>query len=312
MINKLKNILFKKEKITNSNEFTNQYLLDKIEEVFTSILKKDSYDDRLLFDCDYIVVLPPDVYKRMEVNSKIIINDIIKRFYKVIKEKKGTKEYIPMAKEWCIQFVPRDFKNTEEANTIPLVEVISSPVPQNWREPKELDFQKVSINGKHSSFSNLNINELLLSNVNMLQKGKGCVKFNPNLVIENMTSHLMDNNEAEESEQGFSCIKFHENGESFIFTMKKNILVIGKGKPNELSTEEYLPIQTEDRGLKPNHLHIKYNEDERGFYIAVIAPTRVNEKSISISPNTHELKWYPLAKTSAILCGRTQFDFEAF
>ncbi len=310
MIEKIKKILFKKDNVSSVTEFSNQYLMDKMERVFTQILERDSYDDRLLFDCDYLIMLPTEVYNRLVVNSQIIIDGIIKRFYKVIKEKKEGKEYIPLSKNWCIQFVAKNFStdNNEEE----VITVISNPVPINWSNAKEQDLQKVSVNGKHSSYSNLNINELLFSNVNMLQKGTGTVRFNPNLEVSSIpnTTNQNTNTEEETPTDALAVINFIENGKFLKFTMKKNELTIGKAKNGELATEDYLPVETDDRGLKINHFIIKYNSQERGFSIAVFAPTRVNEEPVPISRSSSNLTWKPLTQKSAILCGMTQFDFK--
>ena len=321
MINKLKKIFFPKEEITNSSELSNQYLINKIEKAFREVMERDSFDDRLLFDCDYLVILPPEVYNRIEVNSKIIIEGIIKRFYKVIEQEKEGKQYIPLAKEWCIQFIPRDFESGKKDETQEPMTVISNPVPIKWQEAKQEELQKVSINGKHSSYSNWDLNDLILSNVNMLEKGKGFVKFNPNLVIDgdyvpnqegnqNKSQSTGNHGQIETTERGLAKIGFFEGGGRLSFTMKQELLVVGKGQKGELSKPGYLPIETTDRGLRQNHFHIKYVPAERGFYLATFAPIRVNEEALSISQSTDNPIWHPLTAKSAIICGLTQFDFE--
>lgn len=312
MLNRLKKVFFKDKEIGNANEFTNQYLVDKVAKAFKDVLERDSIEMQMLYDCDFLILLPPEIYSRVELQAPLIAKGMIHRFYEIIKaEKSKYKSYLPLAEAWHIQFIPKDFTDTVAGTDFGTqMDIVSSPVSiKDWNELTEDEVNKVSVNGKHSKYTKWNINEAVLGRVDMLEKGRIRLKFNPNLEVE-------PQKEAQKTlpvaNGTLAKLLFSEGNKYLSFTMKKAELTVSRAKNDqEVSTESRLIIRTTDHGLKPDHFCIRYNPEARSFSIALYAPARINEKSVALSPVKGKEVWHPLTKESAILCGLTQIDFKA-
>lgn len=316
MINKLKKIFFKDKVISNTKEFSNQYLVDRVVNVFKEVMHRKSFDNQMMYDCSFLIFLPPEIYNDIELQTPLLSTGMIRRFYEEINKYKDKYEkYLPLANEWHIHFAPTNIEqDPAETDLETKINIMSYITDIKWEDLTSEEVEKVSINGKNSKYSKWNINQEVLGRINIIEKGRFTLKFNPDLKIIEDTSAVIGGSglkEKKDTTDVLATVSFYEDSKLKTFPMKENILQVSRStNANDKLTKDHLFIKTDDRGLKPNHFTIKFNPEARSFSIVLFAQTTVNEKSLAISLKGSEI-WHPLTKESTILCGMTQIDFNA-
>lgn len=316
MIKKLTSILFgSSTPFKQSDGFSNKKLVKMVEDVFTQILIRDSLDDRLIYDSNFMIVVSSEIYDRVSLQAPFIAQSIVKRFYKVIEKHMVNKdEFVPCSTHWHIQFVSGEhITNQEESQGE--VEIFSQfAVKTNWVDmfTSEVSSGSVSLNGKHSRYSNWAINPEIMNNVDVLEKGFVRIPFDlgGNTAFENKEGvrktekHLLNEELAE--------IQFEQDGRTLAFKMTTQKLTIGKAtSKNDKLQREKLVIHSDNPGLKEDHMQIQYDADSRIFYIAVYANTVVNGEQVKVSYSTDNPTWHSLKQESNIMCGLYRIYFKA-
>lgn len=328
IIDKIKNLFFGKSNDNEWNSISNQQIVEKIEKVFTEILKRDSVYERMIFDTDFLILVPPATYERVSLQAPALAKPIINKFYEVIRKQTARyTDYTPLANYWNLQFAQKEFGNNVPKNE-QIIIISKVTAERDWSETLKSEgaAEKISINGKHSKYSNWDINDEILQKIDILERGKVRVRFNKNLLFEDdktqqqkapisnvvtSTSNATPKSSAANAPQeGLAQIKFRENEKNMNYTMRENHISIGKAAINEKSTLKKLVIHNNENGFEENHLQIRYDPGTRIFYIAVFAPTRVNEQSLQISPITNPV-WHTLTQNASILCGFYSIRFQA-
>lgn len=329
MIEKIKNLFFGRDNDSDMETVSNQLIVEKIEKVFTEILKRDSVYERMIFDTDFLILVPPATYERVSLQAPALAKPIINKFYEVIR-KQSIKypDFTPLANYWNLQFAQKEFsKDIPKKEQIMIISKVTAE--RDWSETLKSEgaAEKVSINGKHSKYSNWDINDEILQKIDILELGKVRVRFNNNLVFEDekpqaqtqaspiipgtpTAANSSKPSSSSASQDGLAQIKFRENDRNMNYTMRENQISIGKAAQNEKSTHKRLVIHTNDSGFEENHLQIRFDPSSRIFYIAVFAPTRVNEQSLQISPISNPV-WHTLTQNASILCGFYSIRFQA-
>lgn len=306
--------------VLSDTKFTNQKLVDKVEEAFIAVLKRDSVDDRLIYDCNFMIVVSSEIYDRVALHAPSLAKSIVKRFYKVLKKSMVNKSHFtPIGNYWDIQFVPKEFLSGADFGDIEIISQVTAK--KSWVETlkSEASIGSVSINGKHSKYTKWDINPDAMQGVDIVEKGRIRILFNKKLELNeesDMVNHAKPGQTAEkqsnETNENLAQIKFDENGTKMEFFMKKNILTIGRASStNEKTTLSKLVILTQDTTLKENHFQIKYDVDSRIFYIAAYAPAIVNGEQIKVSYSIENPQWHSLKQKSNILCGLYHIQFKA-
>lgn len=300
-----------------AEELTNQALVDQLEQAFRAVAKRESFDNRLIYDCSYLILMRREDYNRMEVRLPQLAEGIVRRFYHVIKEKKQEfPHYNPISNYWYFQFVGKEAIQGEGGIAKGKVEVISAPVAikQEWGDFLQENLVSsrpisVSLNGKHSKYSKFDMNLDFLNGVDVLDRGKIRIRFHPSLDFDARRDQSEDNGSKVEGALARLTFEQHKSKKTFNMTLPE--LSVGlASQPNESSTNSRLNIY-EPSSLDPNHFKIKYEASGRLFYIALFSEARVNEIKLPLSPDQDHLIWHRLKQHSKILCGLFQIEFEA-
>lgn len=299
-----------------SEGLSNQSLVNQLEANFIKVMNRDSYDDQLLYDCSFLVLMRPDDYHRVEVRLPQIVEGVVRRFYAIINKKKNKySNYQPLGNYWHFHFCPQenDLEKTEiEEGKIIIISTATS-LKQEWGETLDNNqltssLMSVSINGKTSKYSKYDLNMDALGSVDILAKGRMRLKFNPELIFK---SDDIENNK-EPKIDAFAILSFEQNKTKKSYNMIRNTIDIGMATDSkEVSTTGRLNIWEPDAPLLRNHFRIKYDEGTRIFYIALFAPARINEEKLSESVDSENPVWHRLKQKSSILCGLFQINFEA-
>lgn len=321
MLNKLKNLLLPKFTSGKVNSLTNQELVNKVNTCFSEIIARESFNDRMLFDCSFLILMHPDDYTHAELRLPFITDGIVEGFYKIITQKESKYPVVkPLARYWYFQYCPSVRLTAEQPIEPGNIFIISTATVANddWSPVTTDNNYKVSLNGKDSKYSKFDFDVSVLSNVDIIKKGKFRIPIvlninsNPGKIttkpavpapLPTVTAH----------NQELAKIYFMEGKKRMSFQMLSMQIEVGKAKSNdEHSTTKKLSVFTNDRDLQQHHFSIRFDEKSRLFYIAVFAPTRVNEELLTVSSSTESPTWQQLKQKSAILCGTLfQFDFEA-
>ena len=328
LIDKIKNLIFGKNNDSDWNTISNQQIVEKIEKVFTEILKRDSVYDRMIFDTDFLILVPPATYERVSLQAPALAKPIISKFYEVIrKQTTKYKDYTPLANYWNLQFAQKEFGvNVPKNEQIIIISKVTAE--RDWSETLKSEgaAEKISINGKHSKYSNWDINDEILQKIDILERGKVRVRFNNSLMFEDEKPRpekatagnivaptpvaASKSSTVNTPQEGLAQIKFREHDKNMNYIMRENLISIGKASGNEKSSLKKLVIHNNESGFEENHLQIRFDPATRIFYIAVFAHTRVNEQSLKISPITSPV-WHTLTQNASILCGFYAIKFQA-
>ena len=301
---------------SNVDGLSNQSLVNQIEKNFIQVMERESFDDRLMYDCSFLILMRPEDYYRVEVRLPQIIEGIVSRFYKIINKKKSIyTHYQPLGNYWHFHFYPQETDLDNKEITEGKIQIISTPtsLKQDWGETLDNNLLtssliSVSVNGKHSKYSKYDLNMDSLGSVDIIEKGRMRIKFNPELVFKKE-----DLNKNEEPKlNAFAILSFEQNKTKKSYNMIHSVVNVGMAKEsNEGSTSTRLNIWMPDSDLQRDHFRIKYDEATRIFYIAIFAPARVNEEKISESVDKENPVWHRLKQKSSILCDLFQISFEA-
>lgn len=301
---------------SNVDGLSNQSLVNQIEKNFIQVMERESFDDRLMYDCSFLILMRPEDYYRVEVRLPQIIEGIVSRFYKIINKKKSIyTHYQPLGNYWHFHFCPQETDLDNKEITEGKIQIISTPtsLKQDWGETLDNNLLtssliSVSVNGKHSKYSKYDLNMDSLGSVDIIEKGRMRIKFNPELVFKKE-----DLNKNEEPKlNAFAILSFEQNKTKKSYNMIHSVVNVGMAKEsNEGSTSTRLNIWMPDSDLQRDHFRIKYDEATRIFYIAIFAPARVNEEKISESVDKENPVWHRLKQKSSILCDLFQISFEA-
>lgn len=293
-----------------------QTLVNLLETNFIKVMNRDSYDDQLLYDCSFLILMRPEDYHRLEVRLPQIVEGVVRRFYAVINKKKSKySNYQPLGNYWHFHFCPQetDLDKAEiEEGKIIIISTATS-LKQEWGETLENNeltssLMSVSINGKTSKYSKYDLNMDALGSVDILAKGRMRLKFNPELIFK---TDDFDKKE-EKKIDAFAILSFEQNKTKKSYNMIRNTVDIGMAtEAQEVSTTGRLNIWMPDAPLVRDHFRIKYDEETRIFYIALFAPARINEEKFSESVDLDNPVWHRLKQKSSILCGLLQINFEA-
>ena len=299
-----------------STGLSNQSLIDQMEANFIQVMKRESFDDRLMYDCSFLILMRPEDYKRTEVRLPVIVEGIVNRFYKIInKNKSRFTNYQPMGNYWHFHFCPQEKDLEQEEIPEGKIQIISTPtsLKNEWGEILgdnllTSSLMSVSINGKTSKYSKYDLNMDALGSVDILAKGRMRLKFNPELIFK---TDDFDKKE-EKKIDAFAILSFEQNKTKKSYNMIRNTVDIGMAtEAQEVSTTGRLNIWMPDAPLVRDHFRIKYDEETRIFYIALFAPARINEEKLSESVDIDNPVWHRLKQKSSILCGLLQINFEA-
>ena len=325
---KIKNFFFSnKDDADKQHSISNQKIVEKLEKVFIDILKRDSVYNRMIFDTDFLILVPPETYERVSLQAPALAKPIINKFYDVIRKySEKYKDYTPLSNYWSLQFAQKEFgDDLPKDEQIIIISKVTAEKDWNETLKSEGAADKISINGKNSKYNRFDINDEILQKIDILERGKVRVKFDKNLIFEssepkknepvtinvNSSKQSVTNTPSSNSmSEGLAHIKFRENEKNMNYTMRENLITIGKAASGEKSTLKKLVINSNESGFVENHLQIRFDAVTRIFYIAAFAPVRANEQSLEISSEQNPV-WHTLTQNTSILCGFYSIRFQA-
>ena len=332
LIDQIKKMFFGSGNDHDSDSISNQQIVERVAKAFTEIVKRDSVHQRMIFDTDFLILVPPATYERVSLQAPALAKPIINLFYDVIlKMSKKYPDYTPLANYWNLQFAQKEFPSSMPKNEQIMV-ISKVTAERDWSDTLKSEgvTDKISINGKHSKYERWDINDEILKKIDILERGKVRVRFNKNLVFEESqqpqtsantqviptivnagaTSGTTTAPASKNDDAIIAQIKFRENNRNMNYSMRTNHITIGKAVEGEKSSLKKLVINTNESGFVENHLQIRFDPSSRIFHIAVFAPTRINEQNVQISPITAPV-WHTLTQDASILCGFFSIRFQA-
>lgn len=296
------------DKSSDSTGLTNQSLVKQIESHFLNRLEHQSFDNQMLYDCSFLVIMAPDDYHRAKLRFPQIVKGVVTRFYKVIQKKKSKyKEYLPAGNYWYFQFIPLPQDTQAKDGTVTIISTATS-LKQDWGETLNQnlissELINVSVNGQHSKYSKYDLNLETLGGVDVLEVGKMRLKFNKQLLFSD---------EDILKEEAFGTLSFEQNYTKKSYNIVSNYVEVGLAKRKEEGiTTSRLNIFEPNSSLQQDHFAIRYDMGHNAFYIALFAPARVNEELLTVSKDKNNPEWHRLKQKSSILCGMFQVNFEA-
>lgn len=314
------NKIFSDRENEEGGALTNQMIVDKVEKAFVSVLKRQSVDDQMLYDCNFMITIPTEHYDSVSLAAPVIAKTIVKRFYKVIKENlKKRPNYTPISEYWNFEFVPKELTGDIESSGIEIMSQLTTEKSWGTTLSDKDSIGTTSLNGKHSRYQRWNINPNILKNIDILERGKVRIPFNNDLefVESNMQSQQTDRSTASakpsnESMEDLAKLYFEESGMGMEFPMRREQIMVGRNTSNtDKSSYEKLFIRTQDSSLSREHFYIHYEQKEGRFYIAVFAHTVVNGELLKTSSSKERPNWVALKQHSHIECGSCKIEFKA-
>lgn len=292
---------------------TNQALVDQVVLSFKQTIEKESFNNRMMYDCSYLILMRPEDYHRTELRLASITEGILEEFYNHIREKKEQyPRYEPIGTFWDFQYCPAE-RGVDNSEIEPgMVQVISTPTSEkSWAELSAEQI-KVSVSSKHSKYSKYDLNPNTFANIDILSKGHFRVKFSKELFPAAQTTGVVNNsNSSQSSTDRLATLQFVLKKQRYSFPMREKNLKITKAIEGVATTPSLLCIDEPSGSLQKEHIMIRYDDNARAFYIALFADAFVNEQKLQISRAGENPVWHPLKNESSIVCGIFQIDFKS-
>lgn len=308
--------LFGSSEDNDGSQLSNQSLINQIEAHFKRGMERDSFDDQLIYDCNFLVLMRPEDYQKAELRLPQIVEGLVKRFYKIIQKKKVKyARYQPLGNYWYFQFCPQEQdpqNQTIEEGKVVIISTATS-LKQDWGETLQQnllssELLNVSINGKHSKYSKYDLNLETLGGIDILEKGKMRLKFNSQLLFTD--GDILKEEKKEIA--AYARLSFEQNYSKKSYSIIGNYVEVGLAKrANEDSNASRLNIYEPNSALQQEHFAVRYDKESNTFYIALFAPAMINEERLKVSGDKSQPEWHRLKQKSSILCGMFQINFEA-
>lgn len=297
--------------------FSNQKLADRVVECFKMRMKDCSLNDSLIYDMNFLMLVPPKHFDDVCVHLPILARSMVREFYKVIDTERVKRPlYTPLTNFWTFRVAPKDISELGEEGDIAIFG--QATAEKTWGETFEQDANlgSVSINGRHSAYSCFNLNQSLFDGVDTLERGCLRIVFNRNLKLEDYDMSGGNTPEPKPSpstsSKEYAQITFNSINGSRCYMMRQKMLSIGKArdKDDKPSTER-LPIQIGDAALSTEHFYLAYNEQSRSLSLAIFAPATINGVPHTRVSTHSQIEWIPLKQKTDILCGTCHIEILA-
>lgn len=299
--------------------FSNQKLADKVVECFKMRMKDCSLNDSLIYDMNFLMLVPPKHFDDVCVHLPILAKSMVREFYKIIEtERVKRPSYAPLTNFWTFRVAPKDITELGEEGDIAIFG--QATAEKTWGETFEQDANlgSVSINGKHSAYSRFNLNESLFEGVDTLERGCLRIVFNRQLKLEDYDMDGADearpkpmHNPTTTSKE-YAQITFNSLNGSKCYLMRHKMLSIGKARDkDDKPSAERLPIQIGDIALSTEHFYLAYNEHSRSLSLALFAPATINGVNHTRVSTPSQTEWIPLRQKTDILCGTCHIEILA-
>lgn len=298
-----------------SEGFRNQKLADKVVECFKMRMKDCSLNESLIYDMNFLILVSHKHFDDVCVHLPILAKSIVGEFYKVIEtERVKRTSYAPLTNFWTFRVAPIDISEFGEEGDIAILS--QATAEKTWGETYEQDANlgSVSINGKHSAYSRLNLNQKLFDGVDTLEKGCLRILFNYELKLEDhrINGSTLPLPSPSSSSKEYAQITFNSLNGSKCYLMKQKMLNIGKARDkDDKPSAERLPIQIGDIALCTEHFYLSYNEQSRSLSLALFAPATINGVNHTRVSTPSQPEWISLRQKTDILCGTCHIEILA-
>lgn len=295
--------------------FSNQKLVDRVVECFKMRMKDCSLNDSLIYDMNFLMLVPPKHFDDVCVHLPILAKSMVRKFYKVIDTERVKRPlYTPLTNFWTFRVAPKDISELGEEGDIAIFG--QATAEKTWGETFEqgANLGSVSINGRPPAYFHFNLNQSLFDGVDTLEKGCLRIVFNRNLKLEDydMSEGNTPEPSPSTSSKEYAQITFNSINGSRCYMMKQKMLSIGKARDkDDKPSAERLPIQIGDAALSTEHFYVAYNDQSRSLSLAFFAPATINGVPHTRVSTPSQIEWISLKQKTDILCGTCHIEILA-
>ena len=285
------------------NRITNDDILKELEACFQKTIQDQSMKGRkMLYDSHFITFLHPDDYNIREQTLGFVVKEAINGFYAIIRKNKkyyGSQPFVPPTKSWYLQFSPTEVFLEEEIKwgDLKIISVFSTELATNGTA---MGMVRVTFKPRLSThYESGNINTDALPGMDFIGKGLFSIKFDETL------GQITE--EPRSADDGLAKLSYTLHNKECTYPMHEPEIIIsrkredGKYPPNTLAIDSNL--------LNEQHARIKCDVNNKRFFIAAFANTRVNEIALPLSQGD-EVQWIALESKSHIMLGMLGIDFQ--
>lgn len=327
LLKKIKNIIQKLLEINRiheknqqketEQEVSNSDLMEDIVGLFKYGMEKESVGTRLLYPMSFYILMNKDDYDDRKKALPIIVPEIVKKFYAIIKQKEEEYQNVePVSKKWVFQFSPCQFDSSVETEdkdvfTVSRGNIMSTCELYNDNIDRFEDLQverniKVSIKCKNSQVIKTgNLNLQALAGVDILEEGFFTYKFDEKRIGSENISPTSVLPPIVADNKPFATLSYDFNGMRYTYEMKSSPIYIS-GRNDTRSDGSIFKVES----VNVINGHVSIRQNNGSFEMCAFAETRKNEILVPIS-EPDNLKWVPLPDNSAILMnGDIQVTFK--
>lgn len=276
--------------ITLTPDDVYKYIVEK----FNESIKELSFANRIVFYHEYIVCFSPDDYNKFMDNKRgifgLIIQESVKQFYEILNTYRlQGKTVEPSSNKWVFRFVSHpDYKQGDKS-------FIGKLLPGS-NQQKEENLRVTFIPRQTGIAETFDVNNDILKDFTFYSEGYYEVPYQENLVLDEGKISNAENTVLARFETIIPDKAFA--GKKIEFLMKEEeIIVTGKDEQREASNIFRIPSDW----VNTPHLRIRYNKDDRKFYVASFGEkTILNEKEVAAS-NMNKILWVELPINSRMV-----------
>lgn len=288
------------------SELTNQKMVDELCEHFEYVMRKESFEDVVVFPTYFKVLLTSSDYESRKSMFKIIVPKVIQKYYGIIRKyKEKYPESLIKVKYWLFQFSPCPVDEVENNGTSLLVRQghvtsiaeIESPDVAGSASSPAMSFNpgRVSVRLDQSvvDFSQSNIDVSAIQGLEVLSEGEFRYKYDEELDDDLKT---IDSKRMSNEREAIAELRMSTSGGNYTFDIYDSLVYVsGQNDKRKGSSFIKLPVES----LPDSCLQIKHVGNGR-FQIAAFATAVLNQKPMKESQGG-AMQWENLPNNSSIL-----------
>lgn len=290
----------------DSSELTNQKMVDELCEHFEYVMRKESFEDVVVFPTYFRVLLTSSDYESRKSMFKIIVPKVIQKYYGIIKKyKEKYPESLIKVKYWLFQFSPCQVEEVENNGSLLLVrqghvtsiaEIESPDVAVSTNTPA-MSFNpgRVSLRLDKSiiDHNNCNIDWESIKGLEVVNESEFRYKYDEDLDDD---LKAIDSKRMSNEREAIAELRMSTSGGNFTYDIYDTLVYVsGQNDKRKGSSFIKLPIES----LPDSCLQIKHVGNGR-FQIAAFITTVLNQKPMKESQGG-AMQWENLPNNSSIL-----------
>lgn len=286
-------------------EFSRQDLSDCIYKVFSESLRRQTTKEGLLFDTNYVVYLPSQIYDGLEASFAHTAKEVANRFHKTLQSiVPSYPNYKPHSRCWKIRFVNATedvdlgkYNEELKSNKILILSSLYVEKRRGQTIKKGKDTCVLTVLTSKKKVEDSQVDSIAIEGLTVLDKASFEIKMNNFEKVTDLPVSDSDKTENDYVARAILKLKkgnFTDDSEFFYMT-KESLYVVGPDFPtDDLTSNDELAV-IEGDFPKEFFLHIEALKDSK-FIITGDADTLLNE-SIHLVPN----KAKPIQDNSSLI-----------